>query len=81
MIRGWDPIWLPDGTLVVFGSLETDAPHEEGFRRVTDHGFGATLETVVPTDRAELLHPLSYIVHGDLSGIQAREAGPEPGGA
>ena len=71
MIGGGSPIWLPDGTLLLAGGPPTSSVHDNGVRRVRDHGFGEVLDLVIPAGEAEPSYPLNYIVHGDLLGIEA----------
>ena len=47
-------------------------PHDDGVRHVTHHGFGELLDVVVQADEAEpCVSRFNYIVHGDLSGVEA----------
>lgn len=69
VIQGRSPIWLPEGTLLLSGGNPTANPHDQGVRRVMDHGFGQILDSVVRSGQAFASYPLNYIVHGDLSGL------------
>lgn len=67
-ILGSAPTWLPDGMLLFTTSLRH--PHREVARRIRDHGLGRTLDLVIDEDEARPLFPGSYLVHGNVTGLQ-----------